>query len=78
MGRRSTSSPFARCLPCSEALLKDTGTATSQIDWLLLHQANQRILDAVGTRLGIPADRVLSNLAAYGNTSAATIPLDAR
>ncbi|NQV10490.1 MAG: ketoacyl-ACP synthase III [Cyanobacteria bacterium] len=58
-----------------EALLKDTGTATNQIDWLLLHQANQRILDAVATRLGIPADRVLSNLAAYGNTSAATIPL---
>ena len=46
-----------------------------EIDWLLLHQANQRILDAVATRFSIPAERVLSNLAAYGNTSAATIPL---
>jgi len=58
-----------------EALLQDTATTTDQIDWLLLHQANQRILDAVATRLSIPADRVLSNLASYGNTSAATIPL---
>lgn len=38
-------------------------------------QANQRILDAVATRLEIPADRVISNLANYGNTSAASIPL---
>lgn len=46
-----------------------------QIDWLLLHQANQRILDAVAQRLQIPAEKVISNLANYGNTSAASIPL---
>jgi 3-oxoacyl-[acyl-carrier-protein] synthase-3 len=46
-----------------------------QIDWLLLHQANQRIMDAVAKRLGIPGEKVLSNLAEYGNTSAASIPL---
>jgi 3-oxoacyl-[acyl-carrier-protein] synthase-3 len=46
-----------------------------QIDWLLLHQANQRILDAVAQRLKIPAEKVISNLANYGNTSAASIPL---
>lgn len=46
-----------------------------QIDWLLLHQANQRILDAVAERLHIPPDKVISNLARYGNTSAASIPL---
>jgi 3-oxoacyl-[acyl-carrier-protein] synthase-3 len=45
------------------------------IDWLLLHQANQRILDAVGDRLHIPAAKIISNLAHYGNTSAASIPL---
>lgn len=45
------------------------------IDWLLLHQANQRILDAVAQRLKIPEHKVLSNLAHYGNTSAASIPL---
>ncbi len=46
-----------------------------QVDWLLLHQANQRILDAVASRFGMPDAKVLSNLAHYGNTSAATIPL---
>lgn len=46
-----------------------------QIDWLILHQANQRILDAVAQRLNIPEHKVISNLANYGNTSAASIPL---
>ncbi|MBD2343714.1 beta-ketoacyl-ACP synthase 3 [Anabaena subtropica] len=46
-----------------------------QIDWLLLHQANQRILDTVAQRLNIPPHKVISNLANYGNTSAASIPL---
>ena len=45
------------------------------IDWLLLHQANQRIMDAVAKRLKIPAEKILSNIAEYGNTSAASIPL---
>lgn len=49
--------------------------SVAQVDWLLLHQANQRILDAVAQRLNIPADKVLSNLAQYGNTSAASIPI---
>ena len=48
---------------------------TEEIDWLLLHQANQRILDSVADRLNIPQDKVLSNLASYGNTSAASIPI---
>ena len=48
---------------------------SESIDWLLLHQANQRILDAVAARFLIPSTKVLSNLEHYGNTSAATIPL---
>ena len=56
-------------------LLESTGTPASDLNWLLLHQANQRILDAVADRFAIPHERVLSNLASYGNTSAATIPL---
>ncbi len=56
-------------------LMDATGTEPADVDWLLLHQANQRILDAVADRFAMPADKVLSNLAAYGNTSAATIPL---
>ncbi len=46
-----------------------------QVDWLLLHQANQRILDAVADRLSIPSEKVISNVASYGNTSAASIPI---
>jgi len=45
------------------------------IDWLVLHQANQRILDSVGEKLKISREKILSNLDQYGNTSAATIPL---
>ena len=56
-------------------LLEATGTTPDQLQWLLLHQANQRILDAVADRFSVPHERVLSNLAHYGNTSAATIPL---
>jgi len=56
-------------------LLQKTETAPETLDWLLLHQANQRILDAVADRFKLPQDKVLSNLAHYGNTSAATIPL---
>jgi 3-oxoacyl-[acyl-carrier-protein] synthase-3 len=48
---------------------------TEQIDWLILHQANQRIMDAVAERLNIPPEKVISNLAKYGNTSAASIPI---
>jgi 3-oxoacyl-[acyl-carrier-protein] synthase-3 len=56
-------------------VLEGCGVTAAELDWLLLHQANQRILDAVAERFSVPAERVLSNLAAYGNTSAATIPL---
>ena len=48
---------------------------SEQVDWLLLHQANQRIIDAVAQRLNLPPERVIANLANYGNTSAASIPL---
>jgi len=58
-----------------EELLSSRGIGADQLDWLLLHQANQRILDAVADRFAVPRERVLSNLASYGNTSAATIPL---
>lgn len=58
-----------------EKALFRANLSTEQIDWLLLHQANQRILDAVADRLNIPPEKVLSNLARYGNTSAASIPI---
>jgi len=58
-----------------EKLFRKTNYSANEIDWLVLHQANQRILDSVGERLNIPRKKILSNLEQYGNTSAATIPL---
>lgn len=58
-----------------EKALFQANLQTEDIDWLLLHQANQRILDAVAKRLQIPAQKVISNMAKYGNTSAASIPI---
>ena len=58
-----------------EKLFKKINYTSDEVDWLVLHQANQRILDSVGDRLKIPGEKILSNLEKYGNTSAATIPL---
>jgi len=58
-----------------ENLFKKMNYTSDEVDWLVLHQANQRILDSVGDRLKIPGEKILSNLEKYGNTSAATIPL---
>ncbi len=58
-----------------EKVLFRASLTTTDIDWLVLHQANQRILDAVADRLGVPSERVVSNMARHGNTSAASIPL---
>jgi 3-oxoacyl-[acyl-carrier-protein] synthase-3 len=45
------------------------------IDWVIPHQANLRIIDAVASRLEVPMDKVMINIQNYGNTSAATLPL---
>ena len=58
-----------------EKAMFTAGLSNEDIDWLLLHQANQRIMDAVAKRLKLPKTKILSNIADYGNTSAASIPL---
>lgn len=58
-----------------EKSLFHAGISTDDVDWLILHQANQRILDAAAQRLGIASDRVVSNMAQHGNTDAASIPI---
>lgn len=55
--------------------LFEANLSVDRIDWLILHQANQRIINAVADRLNIPEHKVISNVAHYGNTSAASIPL---
>ena len=51
------------------------GVAVADIDWFVPHQANQRILDGTGRKLGIPGEKVISTVAMHGNTSAASVPL---
>nr|YP_010484917.1 3-oxoacyl-acyl-carrier-protein synthase 3 [Hypnea cervicornis]UVW80611.1 3-oxoacyl-acyl-carrier-protein synthase 3 [Hypnea cervicornis] len=55
--------------------LKSLNILPENIQWLLLHQANERILHAVANRLSINSNKIISNLNKYGNTSAASIPL---
>lgn len=59
----------------SERLLELAECPVSEVDWLVCHQANIRILNAVAARLGIPAERCLVNIDRVGNTAAASIPL---
>jgi 3-oxoacyl-[acyl-carrier-protein] synthase-3 len=57
-----------------EALAANAATA-ADIDWLVPHQANSRIIDAVARKLGLPAAKVVSTIDRHANTSAASIPL---
>ena len=65
-----------RAVPMTiNASLKNANMTTDEIDHLVLHQANQRIIDAAAQRLSLGEDKVVSNIAEYGNTSAASVPL---
>ncbi len=55
--------------------LEANGLAPSDVDWLVPHQANLRIIDAIGKRLALPAERVVVTVDQHANTSAASIPL---
>jgi 3-oxoacyl-[acyl-carrier-protein] synthase-3 len=59
----------------SQRVLEAAGLTVDDVDWLVPHQANLRILDAVAKRLGIGAERVLITVDRHANTSAASIPL---
>jgi 3-oxoacyl-[acyl-carrier-protein] synthase-3 len=58
-----------------EETLAANGLSASEIDWLVPHQANQRIIDSTARKLNMPLGRVVSTIAHHGNTSAASIPL---
>jgi 3-oxoacyl-[acyl-carrier-protein] synthase-3 len=55
--------------------LEESDLTVTDIDWLVPHQANQRITDTVAQRLGIPAEKVVCRIEDTGNTSAASIPI---
>jgi 3-oxoacyl-[acyl-carrier-protein] synthase-3 len=56
-------------------LLESKGLTIEEIDCVIPHQANMRIIDSLGERLGVPKEKFVNNLVRYGNTSAASIPI---
>jgi 3-oxoacyl-[acyl-carrier-protein] synthase-3 len=60
---------------CAISVLESAGLTAGDVSLLIPHQANIRIINAVSKRLGLPDEKVFVNIADYGNTSAATIPI---
>jgi 3-oxoacyl-[acyl-carrier-protein] synthase-3 len=59
----------------SVEIVERNGLTGAQVDWLVPHQANLRIIDATAERMGLEPSKVMININKYGNTTAATIPL---
>jgi 3-oxoacyl-[acyl-carrier-protein] synthase-3 len=57
------------------AVCAETGVAITDLDLLLIHQANLRIVESVGKSLGLPSEKVPHNIERYGNTTAGTLPI---
>jgi 3-oxoacyl-[acyl-carrier-protein] synthase-3 len=56
-------------------VLTDAGLTSADVDWVVPHQANARILDATARKLGLPAEKVVVTVDEHANTSAASVPL---
>lgn len=59
----------------SEQILKRNNLTNDDINWLIPHQANKRIIDATASRMNLEESKVLMNIERYGNTTSATLPL---
>ena len=59
----------------SAEIMEKNNLASEDVDWLVPHQANLRIIDATAKRMGLPDEKVMINIQKYGNTTSGTIPL---
>jgi 3-oxoacyl-[acyl-carrier-protein] synthase-3 len=59
----------------SEQIVKRNNLTNEDINWLVPHQANKRIIDATAKRINLSAEKVMMNIHKYGNTTSATLPL---
>lgn len=59
----------------SEKIMVRNGLSGDDVDWLVPHQANMRIIDATAKRMSLPQEKVMKNIHKYGNTTSATLPL---
>ncbi len=74
-GRAVFRHAIPRFCECMNEVLEKTGYSIEDVDLFIPHQANDRITRMVGERMGLPDEKVFSNIARYGNTTAATIPI---
>ncbi|HEX3561254.1 MAG TPA: beta-ketoacyl-ACP synthase 3, partial [Solirubrobacterales bacterium] len=74
-GRATFRAAVAAMGDVTQEVVSDAGLSLEEIDLFVYHQANSRIISAVGERLDLPPDRVIDCLREYGNTSAASIPI---
>jgi 3-oxoacyl-[acyl-carrier-protein] synthase-3 len=74
-GREVFRHAVVRMAEAIDAALAANGMKSNDIDWLVPHQANRRIIDAMARRLNMPEDRVVVTVDRHANTSAASIPL---
>lgn len=75
LGREIFKSAVNRMIDSSQIALAQAGLKSSDVAWMVPHQANKRIIDAAAKLLAMPAERVLVNVDRFGNTSAASIPI---
>lgn len=59
----------------SAKIMERNNLTEADVDWLVAHQANKRIIDATASRMGVEENKVLINIEKYGNTTSATLPL---
>jgi 3-oxoacyl-[acyl-carrier-protein] synthase-3 len=59
----------------SEKIMQRNNLSNEDVNWLVAHQANRRIIDATSSRMGVEDSKVLINIEKYGNTTSATLPL---
>jgi len=59
----------------SEKIMERNNLTKEDVNWLVAHQANKRIIDATASRMNLEEDKVLINIHRYGNTTSATLPL---
>ena len=74
-GRAVFSHAIPRFCEAMNEVLEKTGCAIGDVDLFIPHQANERITRMVAKKIGLPDEKVVSNIDRYGNTTAATIPI---
>ncbi len=74
-GQQVFKAAVAKMADVSVEIMERNGIAPDELNWLIPHQANMRIIEATARRMGIKKEQVMINIQRYGNTTAATLPL---